>query len=133
MAHEFHHVHIKSRDPRATARWWAEMFGAELLPETEFRSMVFAPVRLGGVQINITNPPTGEATDEPQAFPHYGVEHVGVVTDDLDADLARFADQGLQIHERRPGAGGFEIAFVGAPDGVTIELMQPGDPQGSLG
>ena len=126
MAHRFHHVHIKSKDPRATARWWAETFGATLLPESEFRSMVFAPVELGGVRINITNPPEGEATHEPAGFPHYGVEHVGVLTDDLDADLARLAEQGLEIYERRPGAGGFEIAFVAAPDGVTIELMQPG-------
>jgi catechol 2,3-dioxygenase-like lactoylglutathione lyase family enzyme len=128
MAHRFHHLHIKSKDPRATARWWADMFGAALLPEIEFRSMLFAPVELGGVRINITNPPPEEDTVEPNPIPHYGLEHVGVLTDDLDADLARFAEQGLEIYERRPGAGGFEIAFAAGPDGVTIELMQPGEP-----
>lgn len=126
MAHRFHHVHIKSKDPKAAARWWADMFGATLLPEMEFRSMRFAPVELDGMRINITSPPPGEPTGDPSGFPHYGMEHIGLVTDDLDADLARFADQGLAIYERRPGAGGFEIAFVAAPDGVTIELMQPG-------
>jgi catechol 2,3-dioxygenase-like lactoylglutathione lyase family enzyme len=79
MAHSFHHVHIKSRDPRASAWWWADMFGAEVLPEVEFRA--------------------------------------------IDRDLARFEEQGLEIYERRPGAGGFEIAYVATPDGVCLELM----------
>ena len=50
--------------------------------------------------------------------------YIGILTEDLDADLARFAAQGLEIYERRPGAGGFEIAFVAAPDGVCVELLQ---------
>ena len=30
MVHRFDHGHIKSRDPRGTAQWWAEVFGAKL-------------------------------------------------------------------------------------------------------
>ena len=33
MAHGFHHVHIKSPDPRKTAQWWADVFDAKLMPE----------------------------------------------------------------------------------------------------
>jgi catechol 2,3-dioxygenase-like lactoylglutathione lyase family enzyme len=51
------------------------------------------------------------------------LEHIGIITDDLDRDLARFEEQGLEIYERRPGAGGFEIAYVATPDGVCLELM----------
>lgn len=101
------------------------MFGAEVLPETEFRSMLFVPVRLGGVQITITRPDPAEPTGEPGSIPHWGLEHIGLITHDLDGDLARFEAQGLPIYERRPGAGGFEIAYVGTPDGVCLELMQP--------
>ena len=128
MAHRFHHAHVKSKDPRASAQWWADMFGATVLPEMEFGLMLFAPVELDGVRINFTNPASEEAadTDEPPAIPYYGLEHFGLVTDDLDADLIRFAEQGLEIHERRPGPG-FEIAFVSTPDGVCLELMQPLD------
>ncbi len=122
--HRFHHAHIKSRNPRASAQWWAEMFGATVLPEMEFGSMLFAPVELDGVRINITSPSPEEATHDPPLIPHYGLEHIGVLTDDLDVDLARFAEQGLEIYERRAGAGGYEIAFVEAPDGVCLELLQ---------
>ncbi len=124
MTHRFHHAHIKSQDPRASARWWADMFGATVLPEVEFRSMLFAPVELNGVRINITSPPPDEVTDDPPPIPHYGLEHIGVLTDDLDRDLARIMEQGFEVFERRAGAGGYEIAFVAAPDGVCLELLQ---------
>ena len=127
-----HHIHIKSRNPRGSARWWVEMFGAELLPETEFRDMVFAPIRLDGVQITITGLGEAEAaaTADPPAIPHFGLEHVGILVDDLDGVLDRFRDQGLPVYERRPGAGGFEIAFVGTPDGVCLELLERPPEQG---
>ena len=124
MTHRFHHAHIKSQDPRASAQWWADMFGATVLPEVEFGSMLFVPMDLDGVRINITRPSPDEETDDPPPIPHFGLEHIGVLTDDLDADLARLAEQGLEIYERRPGAGGYEIAFVAAPDGVCLELLQ---------
>ena len=124
MTHRFHHAHIKSQDPRASARWWADMFGATVLPEVEFESMLFAPVELDGVRINITRPSPDEGTDDPPSIPFFGLEHLGVTTDDLDADLARLTEQGLEIYERRAGAGGYEIAFVEAPDGVCLELLQ---------
>jgi catechol 2,3-dioxygenase-like lactoylglutathione lyase family enzyme len=100
------------------------MFGATVLPEVEFESMLFAPVELDGVRINITRPSPDEGTGDSPSIPYFGLEHLGVTTDDLDADLARLADQGLTIYERRPGAGGYEIAFVEAPDGVCLELLQ---------
>lgn len=124
MTHRFHHAHIKSQDPRTSARWWADMFGATVLPEMEFGSMLFVPVELDGVRINITSPSPEEGTHDPPLIPYYGLEHIGLLTNDLDADLARFAEQGLEIYERRTGAGGYEIAFVEAPDGVCLELLQ---------
>jgi catechol 2,3-dioxygenase-like lactoylglutathione lyase family enzyme len=128
MTHRFHHAHIKSKDPRSSARWWADMFGATILPEVEFGEMLFAPVELDGVRINITLPDPAEGTAEPPHVPFHGLEHLGLVTEDLDADLARFEAQGLEIYERRPGAGGYEIAFVATPDGVCLELLQ--EPRG---
>ena len=124
MTHSFHHAHIKSLDPRASAAWWAGMFGAEILPELEFGSMLFCPVRLGDVQITITLPDPQEGTRDAPGIPYYGLEHLGLLTDDLDRDVARIEEQGLPVYERRPGAGGFEIAFVGTPDGVCLELLQ---------
>lgn len=129
MAITFHHVHIKSRNPRQSAQWWRAMFGATLLPETAFGEMLFAPVELDGVRFNITDAGSGSAgTAPPPTIPYYGLEHIGIQVDDLDMLLARFEEQGLQIYERRPGAGGYEIAFVATPDDVCLELLYlPGE------
>jgi len=131
MAPKFHHVHIKSKKPRMSARWWESMFGARILPEFEFGTMLFTPVEIDGVRINITGHASDEAAGmaEPPDIPYWGLEHVGIEIEDMDAILARFEEQGRRIYARRPGPGGYEIAFVEAPDGVVLELLCPTDRQ----
>jgi catechol 2,3-dioxygenase-like lactoylglutathione lyase family enzyme len=125
MAHQFDHIHIKSHDPRKTARWWADHFGAELLPEFTAGSALFAPVMIGGVKINISSPGPADAPHmgEGDAGVRYGLEHLGLLTDDLDADLARLREQGLHVYDQRDTPGS-RIAFVETPEGVRVELMQ---------
>lgn len=126
MTARLHHIHVKSKDPRSSAAWWAQTFGATVLPEFEINGAAFMPVQLDGVRIVISRPRPAEleGTGEPAAIPHYGLEHLGVTVDDLDATLAGFQEQGLMIHERRQ-IPGFRIAFASAPDGVLLELLEP--------
>ena len=42
----------------------------------------------------------------------------------LDAVVARFAAQGLEVYERRESPL-FNVAFVAGPDGICLELMEP--------
>jgi catechol 2,3-dioxygenase-like lactoylglutathione lyase family enzyme len=125
MAHRFDHGHIKSRDPRRTAQWWAEAFGATLLPEFVSGDVLFCPIEIGGVKINISRPGPAEAanTEPASAGLHFGLEHLGIETDDLDADLAKLRAQGLAVFEERETPT-MKIAFVETPDAVRVELMQ---------
>ena len=126
MACHFDHIHINSRNPQRSAKWWANTFGAVILPEVEAGGMLFAPVSLDDVKITFSGPRpsvTG-ALGEPAPIPHYGLEHLGVTVDDLEASLAVFRAQDLEIYERRQSPA-YKIAFVAAPDGVCLELMEP--------
>lgn len=126
MAYGFEHVHIKSKDPRKTARWWADMFGAKVLPEAQASGgALFCPVEIGGVKINITTPRAYEldGISEGYAGTRYGLEHLGILTDDIDADLARLKEQGLEVFEVHE-VPTLKFAFVETPDKVRIELMQ---------
>lgn len=125
MTHRFDHGHIKSRDPRRTAQWWADVFGAKLLPERSSGEVLFCPIEIGGVKINISRPSPAEAadTEEGSATAHFGLEHLGLETDDLDADLAKLRAQGLAVFEVREMLA-MKIAFVETPDAVRVELMQ---------
>ena len=106
MGHALHHIHIKSRDPEASAEWWVDMFGGTRLPDFHFKTMWFTPVEFDGVQLNITTPAPGEddSIKDPPAIPYLGLEHLGILTSDLEADLARFREQGLKVDGPRPGA-----------------------------
>jgi catechol 2,3-dioxygenase-like lactoylglutathione lyase family enzyme len=126
MARALHHIHIKTRDPAASAAWWVDMFGGTRLPDYTFGPMVFTPVEFDGVRLNITTPSPGEddSIGEVPPLPHLGLEHLGIVTDDLETDMARLREQGLDVDGPREGSGGFTVAFIKTPDGVTLELMQ---------
>ena len=126
MAHTFHHVHIKSKDPRKTAKWWVDTFGAKLMPERDAGGgSLFVPVEISGVTINISSPRADEVADMGQgdAGVLFGLEHFGLYTDDLDADLAKLRKQGLEIFVVRETAD-VKMAFVETPDKVRVELIQ---------
>jgi hypothetical protein len=101
------------------------MFGAEILPEFGSGGTLFAPVLIGGVKINISSPGTAEVDrmGEGDAHLHYGLEHLGLLTDDLDADLARLREQGLEVFDTRETPA-MRIAFVETPENVRVELIQ---------
>ncbi len=55
-----------------------------------------------------------------------GYGHIAITSDDLDATLARLAEQGIEP-ERPPysvRAGGSRICFVRDPDGYRIEIIE---------
>jgi lactoylglutathione lyase len=55
-----------------------------------------------------------------------GYGHIAVTVDDLDATLARLAEQGIEP-ERPPYTvreGGSRLAFVRDPDGYRVELIE---------
>ena len=121
MAHEFHHVHIKSPNPSKTAQWWADVFGATLVPAHG----AFHPVELSGVLINISSvtPEEAKAMAQGTAAGSFGLEHLGLTTDDLDADLARLREHGLEIYQQSESATA-RMAWVETPDNVRVELIQ---------
>ena len=55
-----------------------------------------------------------------------GYGHIAITTDDIDAALARLAEQGIEP-ERPPYTirdGGNRLAFVKDPDGYRVELLE---------
>jgi hypothetical protein len=101
------------------------MFGAKLLPVRETNGATFAPVELGGMLVNISSPRTGDTmTGDGSAELHFGLEHLGLYSDDVAGDVARLRAQGLRVFETINGPDGtMTTAFVEGRDNVRIELM----------
>jgi lactoylglutathione lyase len=96
--YRYHHVHLLSSDPDATARFFETMFGAELTrsvypPGTLYPGQQRITMRLGG-QTVIAPPHPHEATATPPPFPHYGLEHIGLTVDDVDAAVEELRAKG---------------------------------------
>jgi len=120
----FDHVHLRSRDPEATASWFERMLGAEVI-----RSMQLGKPRidlkLGGQKIFIMPIAAGEKVNAAPVTPYEGLDHFGLSVkniDDIYADLKqRGAEFTKDVYTQRPG---IRVMFVRGPEGVSIELLE---------
>ncbi len=134
-AFKFDHVHIISNNPKESADWYVEMFGATIVADTVARGAPQIFVDLGGMTILIRGKRPGEAPAAARPIRPYadfsshdawGTDHFGFL---YQGDLAAFCDElrakgvSFPVALKR-GVGGRLLCYVAAPDGVSIELMQ---------
>ena len=75
--------------------------------------------------VNISSARTGETPDDGSADVHWGLEHIGITVEDMDAELERLAAMGATLKEGPIDVpDGPIIAFIAAPDDTRIELLQ---------
>ena len=127
MAFEINHIHLKAPDPRRTAEWYVEAFGFEIVSDTvrsvgDRRLNCMSP---GGLVVNIPSERDGATMADGDAGSHWGLEHFGVNSDDLLADIERLGALGAPVLEGPIDIpGGNLVAFVQGPDDVRIEVVQ---------
>lgn len=132
----FDHIHLISRDPHATAKWYAEMFGGEIsVVQEDLRGAPQIDVRIGGMTVVVRGQRPGEqpAATKPMrdfdgfsSHDEWGTDHFGFT---YRGDLRAFCDQlkskgvkmAVEPWEFKPG---MVLCYVAAPDGVSIELIQ---------
>ena len=132
----FDHIHIISRDPHASAKWYEEMFGGEISTvQDDLRGAPQIDVRVSGMTIVIRGQRPGEfpVTTNPMrhfdgfsSHDEWGTDHFGFT---YHGDLKAFCDElkskgvkmAVEPWEFKPG---LVLCYVAAPDGVSIELIQ---------
>jgi catechol 2,3-dioxygenase-like lactoylglutathione lyase family enzyme len=123
-AFRFDHIHLRSPDPEAAAAFYAQHLGAEIKDRVMNGEALRVILNLSGVNLFIEQvPATTAAAPVP---PFQGVEHFGLV-DDLAATAAALKAAGVTFTmEPKALRPGLSIAFIQAPDGVRVELLQRG-------
>jgi catechol 2,3-dioxygenase-like lactoylglutathione lyase family enzyme len=120
------HVHLKSRDARAAARFYIEAFGATPVFERIVDDQPRIAVRLGGLNLFIDTVPA-DAPDAPDRT-FVGIEHICLAVKGLHAVAEELRARGVTFlvepRELRPGV---LYAFVQAPDGIRMELIDRGE------
>lgn len=120
----YDHMHLRSPDPERTAAFYERAFGA-----TVVRSMLDGKPRidlkLDGTSIFIAKVEPGSAVNPPPATPYQGLDHFGLRVTGIDAVVAELKSKGVEFTMEpttiRPGV---RIAFLRAPEGVSIELLE---------
>ncbi len=120
------HIHLKAPDPKKTAQWYVDVFGAKVLGEgTGLGGSSSVRLDIDGTRINVTSAPAGETLPDGTADSHYGLEHFGFDTDDIEAAMAHVQAHGAEVLlPITQMATGSRISYIKGPDNVRIELVQ---------
>jgi lactoylglutathione lyase len=114
------HVHLRSPDPEATAKWFEQILGAEIV-----RSPGRIDLKLGGADVFIAPVTPGDGVNAPPVTPYQGLDHIGLSVKDIDAVAAELKGKGVEFtkepHNIRPG---IRICFIRGPQGVSVELLE---------
>lgn len=125
----FDHVHVISQDPHASAGWYVDKLGGEVVRTAEILGAPQIYVSFGGGAMVIVRGerPAESAGDKPSL--QWGVDHFGMrVKGDYDGFCAGLRSQGVEfLMEPTVMNPTTRIAFIQAPDGVSVELLERKD------
>jgi catechol 2,3-dioxygenase-like lactoylglutathione lyase family enzyme len=129
--HRLDHVHTYSLDPEGSARFYARVFGADPIGTAQTShggTMHF--LRLGGLALVLAPYPPSIEPGTPPTYADgtyqrgFGVAHFGLHVDDVEDAVESVRRLGGTILSEPKENAGLRFAYVGAPDGVIIELLE---------
>lgn len=121
----FDHVHLISENAQASATWYVDKLGGEIAGRKEAGGAEQILIRFEGATLIIRGERTGEETGV-KSGQQWGADHFGF---GVRGDFAGFCNElkarGVRFAvEPKDASPGVRIAFIEAPDGVRIELLQ---------
>jgi len=120
MAFRVNHLHLKTPDPRTTAKWYVEFLGAKIVSERQNpNGEPTLRLDLHGIPLNVTGYLEGQRLEQ-----HYGLEHVAIDTDDFAGEVAKIKASGAKILEERMLPDGRKVCFFEGPQGIRLEFLE---------
>ena len=123
--YSYDHIHLRSRDPMATAQYYHKMFDAKIVESIQSDGQPRLDLDINGLTVFIARVPADTDIAEAPVDPHLGLDHFGLRVDNMDEAAAELKRRGAEFAvEPRTIRPGVRIAFVRAPDNVRIELLE---------
>jgi lactoylglutathione lyase len=120
----YDHVHLRSPDPNETARYYHNMFGAEIIKSVQSDGRERVDMKLGGVMMFIAQVEPDQALAAKPAGSYVGLDHLGLRVRNIDAVAAELKAKGAEFTvEPKTIRPGVRIAFVRGPQNVLIEIL----------
>lgn len=119
------HVHLLTREPRATADYYHRMFDARIVESVQSDGQPRIDLDINGLTLFLFPvAPEAELPAAP-ATAHLGLDHFGLLVDDLDEAFAELGRRGaVFVKPPRTIRPGVRVAWVQAPDNVRVELLE---------
>ncbi len=119
------HIHLRSPNPEATAAWYERMLGAEVIRSTMPGGKPRVTLKLGGADVFIAPVGPAEKVNPPPVTPYQGLDHFGLLVEDLDSLVAELRAKGAEFTmEPTLNRPGVRICFLRGPEGASIELVE---------
>ena len=112
-------IFVKSRDPKALARWYKEVLGLDVASWGGAALPFDAP----GHPPKVSWMAFADTTDHMEPFRRDFM--VNFAVDDMDAMIARLMAKGVPVLKRDDSDAFGRFAWIQDPDGTKIELWQP--------
>jgi glyoxylase I family protein len=113
------HLQLCSADAEATAAWFARCLNAEIV-----RRPGRVDLRIGSINLFITSLASAQS-GRPHGEQQQGIDHFGVVVDDIDAAFEHLlrceAEIVEPIKQVRPGV---RACFVRSPGDILVEVLE---------
>jgi catechol 2,3-dioxygenase-like lactoylglutathione lyase family enzyme len=120
----FDHVHLVSKDPVRAAQWYADNLNGSIWKSVEMRGAPQVYVQFGDSFVIVRGQ---RGVESPEAKDHleWGIDHFGVrIHGDFDEFCARLKRNGVVFSMEPTDLNETtRIAFIDAPDGVSVELL----------
>ena len=120
----FDHVHVISQEPQVSANWYVDKLGGAIVKSGTVHNAPQIYVSFGGPMVIVRGERPGEAVKDKSNL-EWGADHFGLqVKGDFDAFCAGLRAKGVTFSMEPTDANPTtRIAFINAPDGVSIELL----------
>lgn len=118
----FDHIHLRSPELQATAAWFRDTLGAEVVREVGGEAPRI-DMKLGGLDLFISQSDGRVAA--PPTSPYNGIDHFGLAVQGLDEAVAELKAKGVTFTmEPKQARPGVRICFIQGPQNISIELLE---------
>ena len=117
------HIHLRTPDPEATAAWYERMLDAQVI-RTMQQGKPRIDLKIGGANVFVAPVTAGDGVNAAPTTPYQGLDHFGLTVSGIDAIVADLKAKGVEFtRDPQTVRPGVRVAFLRAPQGVSIELL----------
>ena len=125
MAFKLDHIHFRCEDVTVTVDFYVKMFDAKVVRHFDGKFLSITWVQLSDVTLCLSPKPKNmenEVTADPFTW---GVYQIGLTVDNMEVTFKALKDKGAEFEgDPIKVDSGITIAYMKAPDGVQIELLE---------